>query len=86
MTTVIQPATEKESRLVRLARLRELIKKGRFTEARNYADSLRRIGISEPAINHSCYHEFSRLNRINRKKAERLARIFEDYKWEYWLR
>lgn len=79
----ITPAIERESRLVRLV---ELIKKGKFEQARDYADDILKEGIPETSINQACYCYFDGLVRTNKRRAERLARVFQEYKWECWLK
>ncbi len=80
----IKPAVEEE-RDSKLARLLILIKKGEFTEAREYFDNLRKQGIPEPIINHYCYDYFKRLVFQSPEDAERLANVFENYHWRGWL-
>ena len=78
MSLQLNLAVEKKSKLEKLL---ELIKKGNFNDAKEYADDLKKQGISEPVINHSCYDYFKRLVYHKREKAEELAEIFRDYHW-----
>lgn len=79
----IKPAIERKEQLEKLV---ELLRKGRYGAARDYADNLLEGGIPETLINSSCHGYFSLLNRTQRRRAERLAKVFQDYRWQYWLR
>jgi len=79
----ITPAVEKEEKLEKLLKLLE---NGRFNQAKEYADKLRSKDIPETNINQACYDYFEHLIRTNKRRAERLARVFQEYRWECWLK
>lgn len=79
----ITPAVEKQERLGKLI---NLLERGRFDDARYYADGLLKKGIPKTLINSSCYGYFNRLADTNKRRAERLARVFQEYRWECWLK
>jgi len=79
----ITPAVKREERLGKLI---NLLERGRFNDARDYADGLLERGIPKTLINYSCASYFGDLARTNKRKAERLARVFQEYRWEGWLK
>ncbi len=79
----ITPAVEKQERLGKLI---NLLERGRFNDARDYADELLKDSVPQTWINYSCASYFKDLARTNKRRAERLARVFQEYRWECWLK
>lgn len=68
-----------------LEKLVSLLKSEKFVEAVEYAKNLEKNGVSYPHINHRCYDYFSTVNFKEPEKAKKIAEIFADFKWKYWL-
>ncbi len=61
------------------------ISSGGFLEARNISDELIGMGIHETDINYYAYPLFKQILQKNLNRARKLAEVFKDYSWEYWL-
>jgi len=70
----------------KLGKLVKTINKGKFKQAKKFADVLLEEGVLKTTINYRCYDLFHEIKRKNYGKGIKLARIFEeDYHWKSWL-